>query len=828
MYHPFFQGRRHPGRLRDARRTTFGIAAALLLALPLAAQNYPNGLSTDSVDPRGDATTIRQIRRRLDEVRATQKRPTVGLVLSGGGAKGAAQVGALKYIEELGIPVDFVCGTSIGGLVGGIYAMGYKAKDLEDLFRNQDWNMMLTDRIPTRYIPYETKKDQATFLFTVPISIPWLVPKQKPADTLAVEFAMHSRRERRELQRQLSDQQQTPASLINSLPSGYAYGFNVNNQLSSMSVGYQDDISFRDLPIPFVCVAGDVVSSNAKYWGGGSITTAMRSTMSIPGLFDPVRTQKMILVDGGTRNNFPTDVAKAVGADYLIGIDLSGAETDYSEVNNLGDILGQFITMLGKDSFTKNVGRTDVYIKPDVSGYGMLSFNAEAVDSLLSRGYRAAEAQRGALLDILERTGRDDSPKPYPRAVDLSVTPVRLSSISYEGVSDKESLRLARLTGLDITQPLDKKTVDEAMYRLQATGSLASVTYSLYGSEEPYRLVFHCTPAPSNHFGVGLRADTQEGAALIFTVGLGTRRLAGSKLDLTARIGQNMKGALHYALDMRDLPTLNLTVSGARYRGNLGNRNDELKYDVAYWTDREDFFVSGMDWTKLDLRAGIAHKGFYLDPQTVFAKQMAESGLTLSDNYFGTYLQTVLYTFDEAYFPKRGISLSARADYDFVSPSQPAFTPVLTSRLDLKAAIPLGSRTTFLPDLRLRGISHFGEKDHDGLIHTNFVGGRLAGRYTEDQIPFFGFDHVLAMSDQLVNFTAELRYNPIGNLYVSALAGLISADDKLLNLLKYPLPDVFAFGAEAAYNTIVGPIRLSIHWSNAFRWGAHLSLGFDF
>ena len=779
------------------------------------------------MDPQGDAAAIRQIRRRLDEVRAKQKRPTVGLVLSGGGAKGAAQVGALKYIEELGIPVDFVCGTSIGGLVGGIYAMGYTADDLENLFRNQDWNVMLSDRIPSRYIPYETKKDQATYIFTVPISIPWLAPKPKPADSLAVEFAMHSRRERRELMRQRPEDQ-TPASLVNSLPTGYAYGFNVNNQLSSMSVGYQDDISFRDLPIPFVCVAGDVVSSNAKYWGGGSITTAMRSTMSIPGLFDPVRTQKMILVDGGTRNNFPTDVAKAVGADYLIGIELSDAQPDYTEVNNLGDILGQFITMLGKDSFTKNVGKTDVFIKPDLHEFNMLSFNAEAVDSMLVRGYRAAEAQRGALLDLLDRTGRDDTPKPHPRAVDISVTPVRLSSISYEGVSDKESRRLARLTGLDVTQPLDKQTVDEAMCRLQATGSLASVTYSLYGSEEPYRLVFHCNPAPSNHFGVGLRADTEEGASLIFTIGLGTRRLAGSKLDLTARVGQNMKGALHYALDMRDLPTLNLTVSAARYRGNLGNRSDELKYDVAYWTHKEDFFVSGMNWTKLDLRAGIVHKGFYLDPQTIFAKQMAESGTTLSDNYFGTYIQAGLYTFDAPYFPKRGISMSSRGDYDFISPSQPAFTPVLTSRFDIKAAIPVGDRTTFLPDLRLRGISHFGEKDHDGLIHTNFVGGRLAGRYTEDQIPFFGFDHVLAMSDQLASFTAELRFNPVGNLYLSALAGAISADDKLIELVKHPLPDLFGFGAEAAYNTIVGPIRLSLHWSNAFRWGAHLSLGFDF
>ena len=813
--------------MRDARRTTFGIALALLLSLPLGAQNFPNGLSTDSVDPRGDAEAIRLIRQRLDAVRAEQHRPTVGLVLSGGGAKGAAQVGALKYIEELGIPIDFICGTSIGGLVGGIYAMGYGADDLEHLFRTQDWSVMLSDRIPAKYIPFETKKNQATYLITIPFSMPGRSQVRERADSASVRFAMHGNRERMRLQRQLPDTQ-APTTLLGSLPSGYAYGFHVNNLLSSMSVGYQDNISFRDLPIPFICVAGDVVSSRAKYWGSGSITTAMRSTMSIPGLFDPVRTGRMVLVDGGTRNNFPTDVARAVGADYLIGIELSDAEPDYEEINNLGDILGQFITMLGKDSFTKNVDRTDVFIKPALSEYNMLSFNDEAVDSMILRGYREAVSQRDALLDIRERTGADPTPKPFPPAVDLSSTPVHMSSISFDGVSDKESRRLARLAALDIREPVDKTVLDDAMCRLQATGAFESVTYSVYGDSEPYRLVFHCEPAPVNHFGFGLRADSEEGASLIFTLGLGTHRLAGSKLDFTARIGQNSKGVLHYALDLKDLPTLNLTVTGARYRGNLGSRSDDLKYDVAYTTLREDFFISGMNWTRLDLRVGFTHKSFFLNPNTVFAKQMVESGTTLSDSYLGTYLQGGLYTFDAPYFPKRGISLAARADYDFVSPSQPAFTPVLSSRLDFKTAIPLGSKVTFLPDIRLRSIVHLGDKAHDGLIHTNFAGGRLAGRYTEDQVPFFGFDHVLMLGDLSFNGTAELRVNPLKNLYFSALGGLIITDDKPLELLKHPVPDVYAFGAEAAYDTIVGPIRLSLHWSNAFRWGAHVSLGFDF
>ncbi|NLZ19375.1 MAG: hypothetical protein GXY24_03790 [Bacteroidales bacterium] len=807
--------------MRDARRTTWlAVALALLLCGPaLRAQNYPNGLSTDSVDPRADAEYIREVRRRLDRIRTEEKRPTVALVLSGGGAKGAAQVGAIKYIEELGIPVDFVCGTSIGGLVGGMYALGYKADDLAELFTTQDWSVMLTDRIPPEYVPYSTKVDQATYLLTIPF---WKPASKDPDRPGRIRDALRSRG------REDLEEAFTRPRGAASLPSGYAYGFNVLNLLTSLSVGYQDSLSFSRLPIPFACVAGDMVSSNAKYWGGGSIVTAMRSTMSIPGLFDPVRTGGMVLVDGGVRNNFPTDVAKAVGADLLIGIELSDIQPGYEEIDNLGNILGQFISMLGRDSFNKNVGKSDVFIKPELGEFNMLSFNRAAVDSMLMRGYAAAAAQRDGLLAIRERTGSASAAAPSPRATDLSRTPVALSGIEYEGLDETAARRMELLTGLDPDEALDKATIDEAMCRLQATGAFESVNYSLYGDQEPYRLVFHCRPAPVHSFSLGLRGDSEEGAALLFRAGLWANRLSGSKLSLTTRVGQNLKGELHYSLDLGDLPTLNLALSMSRYRGSLGSQGERLKYDVAYWSHREDFYITGVDWTRLDFRAGVAHKAYSLASQTVFAQEMAKEGMSLSSQYIGPYLQGNYYTLDAPYFPNKGLSVHLRADYDFLRPGRLDFSPVLSCDLDFRAAVPLGEKFTFLPDLRLRGISHFGEKSEDGLIHTNFAGGVLAARYTEDQLPFFGINHVVPLDDYVVDATLELRYNPLDKLYLSALAGVIITDNEIGGLLSCPIPDIYAFGMQAAYDTFVGPVRFNLHWSDSLGWGAYLGVGFDF
>ena len=806
--------------MRDARRTAYLLGlAALLLTGSLQAQTYPNGLSADSVDPAADAKVIREIRQQLNRVRSTQKRPIVGVVLSGGGAKGAAEVGALKYIEELGIPIDFVCGTSIGGLVGGFYAMGYRAADLEELFKSQDWSVMLTDRVAPEYIPYATKMARSTYL----LSFPFHYPKGQPEK---VEYRFRER-VRKEIQERGTGRAGA-ADLINSLPSGYAYGFNVNNLLSSMSVGFQDSISFARLPMPFVCVAGDMVSSKAKNWGSGSITTAMRSTMSIPGLFDPVRTGRMVLVDGGVRNNFPADIARAVGVDYLIGIELSDARPDYEEINNIGDILGQFISMLGSDSFNKNVGKSDVFIKPDLGEYNMLSFNREAVDSMLQRGYNAAAAQRDGLLAIQAKLGRNAKPASAKRATDLATHAVAISAIEYDGISEADSRRVARMTGLDVEQPLDKAAIDAAMSRLQASGAFETVTYSLYGTHEPYRLVFHCSPAPVHSFGIGLRADTMDGASLLVGVGLNTHRLSGSKLDLSGRIGQNLKFLAHYALDLNDLPTLNFTASLSRYRGQLGSYDDRLKYDVSYMTHREDFYISGLNWTRMDIRAGIAHKAYIISPNTPFARSLQEQGISLSSSYVGPYMQGVLYTFDDANFPHRGFSLRLRADYDFIRPGASDFTPVLTTGVDFRMAIPLGGDWTLLPDVRVRGISHFGEQVVDGLYHTNFAGGPLAGRYAESQLPFFGVNTLLATGDYLVDLVVEARWNPMKNLYVSALGGALQYDNGIGALVKDLRPDVWAFGMEAAYDTFVGPVKFNVHWSNIHKWGAYLSLGFDF
>ena len=311
-----------------------------------------SALSARSVDPEGDAQAVARVRQRMDKIR--EHRPTVALVLSGGGAKGAAHVGAIRYIEELGIPVDMVLGTSIGGLVGGLYSLGYPIETVDSLMRNMDWGWVLSDELSREYVSYTDMKYKERYL----LSVPFYYEKDYYNMKLADEYRFDdlNRHESFDIGADnVQGVEMLRRNLLGSLPSGYVYGQNVSNLISSLTIGYQDSLDFMELPIPYACIATDMVSGKAKIWHEGKINDAMRSTMSIPGMFAPVRIDGMVLVDGGLRDNYPTALARDMGADIIIGVDLSQKPKSYTQVNNIADILAQGVDMLMRDSYETNV-----------------------------------------------------------------------------------------------------------------------------------------------------------------------------------------------------------------------------------------------------------------------------------------------------------------------------------------------------------------------------------------------------------------------------------------------------------------------------------------
>lgn len=760
----------------------------------------------------------------MDEIRKTEKRPTVALVLSGGGAKGAAQAGALQFLEDQNIPVDMVCGTSIGGLLGGLYAVGYTSSDMRELFCTQDWGITLTDKIQAEHIPYSTRIRHQKFV----INVPFHYAKEDFSERLH-ENAQYSTEEDRMRPdfgaNDAVENATTPTNFASSLPTGYAYGFNVNNLLASLTVGYQDSISFIDLPVPYVCVATDMVSCKANNWTSGYLKTAMRSTMSIPGLFNPVRTDGMVLVDGGTRNNYPADIARACGADYIIGIELADAEPDYGQVSNLKKLVGQFIRMLGKDAYDENIAYPDVRVQPDLTGFNMLSFNAAAVDTMMKRGYDAIASKEDEIAMIKEAVG-EAGPRKIRKAIDISKTPVLVKRIEFEGLDDSESKILMRRIRLSAGQKVDKEIMDDAMSRIQATGAFESVTYLLSGTEEPFDLIFHCVKGPTNELSLGLRIDQEEWAAVMLDLGINTKKLKGSKFDLSARLGRVQKVNARYSLDLRGLPTLNAEAGLNHCMYDIISSNGSMGKDT--WEHLNGYarvFASNLAWTKVDFEVGAQYRYFKINTNRLTGAIIAALLPDDSDTgYFGFFANAKLYTMDDMYFPSKGVHLRVNADVDILRTETTQFTPYHSLGVDFKFVIPCGKVFTIIPDFHWRTCIN----NQSSYFHQNFVGGSVAGRYIDQQMPLVGTMNMVNLNNFTGVVNLDFRFNVSKNFYLSMRSGAARGDENISAFLKTLKPDIYAFEAQAAYDSFIGPLKFNVMWSNAMHWGVGFSLGFDF
>ena len=788
----------------------------LLPALCLFAGGYAS--HARGIDPKADAEAVARMRERMAQIR--KHRPTVALVLSGGGAKGAAHVGVIEYIEELGIPIDMVLGTSMGGLVGGLYSLGYTVEEMDSLIRNMDWNWALTDKISREYISYTDSKYKEKYL----LSIPFYYEKDYYKMKLADEHRFDDIR-RHEVLHIGADNEMgadfLKNNLLGSLPSGYIYGQNVSNLISSLTIGYQDSTDFQTFPIPFACVAADMVTGKAKIWHSGKMNLAMRSTMSIPGVFAPVRTNGMVLVDGGIRDNYPTSLAREMGADIIIGVDLSHGKRSYMQVNNIGDIIGQGIDMLGRDAFEKNVNVPDVKIRPYLPEYNMMSFNKTAIDTIIVRGRQAAEAQDSLLRIVAAKTAGTYVPEHKPKAFDFHADSLTISDVEIIGVLPREKLLLMDRMDLKPGQKISRGGLEDMIAKIYGTNCYDYVTYELLGAEQPFKLVINCKKGPIHQFGIGVRADTEEIVSVLLNVGINAHRLHGHVFDLTAKISANPYVQLKWSYDLPDMPTLN--ASSAIRWTNMGVLNfGDNNLNLNYFNARQEFYLSNMKWSYLDVRAGLRNDVFNI--RNIRSCDVVDQyGFTTGVNdYVSLFADGRTDTFDDGYFPTRGVN--AGISYSWTFAGTPArMHNFHTLQADAKLVVPSGDIFTFIPSVYCRFLMG---KDIP-LAYFNAIGGSLPGRFVDQQVPFIGVTNLVAMENIMTLFRTDFRFKVCRNNY---LTGIINYVRGARTLPEYgSVMGNFGAGIEYSYDTIFGPISANIHWSDfTNKPGVYISAGFNF
>ncbi len=774
--------------------------------------------AAQGIDPAADSAAVVRMRQRMDEIR--KHRPTVALVLSGGGAKGAAHIGVIRHIESLGIPVDMVLGTSMGGLIGGMYALGYSPDKMEELVRDMDWGWIFSDKLSRDYISYTDVKYKEKYLLSVPFFYEKDYYMMKRADDN--RFDPIHRHDDFHLG---ADNDDGPdfirQNIMGSLPAGYIYGQNVSNLISSLTVGYQDEMDFFDLPIPFVCIAADMVSGKAKIWYEGKINDAMRSTMSIPGIFAPVRVDGMVLVDGGLRDNYPTTLAREMGADIIIGVDLSDARRTYTDVNNIGDIFGQGIDMLGREAFEKNVNVPDVKIRPDLKEFNMLSFNPESIDTIMVRGAEAAVRQDSLLRDVASKTSGLSGNYIQKRAFDFDSDSLVIAEVDIRGVLPREKELLKSKLDLRFGQKISREDLDDIVAQIYGTNAYDFVTYELLGDAEPFKLVLNCRKGPIHQLGIGVRGDSEEIVSVLLNVGFNAHKLHGHVYDFSGKISANPYFQFHWSYDLPKIPTVNAKAYIRWTDMNMLNFGDN-RMSLNYLYSKQEVYLSELKWKKFDINAGIRNEIF--DIRNIRSSQVTGDYNFdhLTNDFVSLFLESRMDTFDDGYFPSKGVNAGLSYSWVFAGiPYQVENFQILQA--DVKGVVPMGPNVAFIPSAACRFI--MGEDVP--VAYFNAMGGSLAGRYLDQQLPFLGITNISAMENILTIFRADLRVKVARNHY---LTGTVNYARDCREFFYYMLhPGNFGAALEYSYDTIFGPLSLNVHWSDLTnKVGVYLSGGYNF
>lgn len=445
---------------------------------------------------------------------AQEAGPRVGLVLSGGAAKGLAHVGVLQVLERAGVPVDVVAGTSMGALVGALYAVGYGADSLAAIARATPWDVVISGRTERRYLQPEQKRADGRHLATLPI------------------------------------RGVTPA-----LPDRLVSAHNVRQMLARLTWPAALVRDFRDLPIPFAAVAADLETGEAVTFTSGPLLDALSATMAIPGIFAPEQTGDRTLVDGGIVRNLPAQDARRLGADLLVCSDVSEPTKPAEELATVFEIVNQALTLKFEPAHREERSRCDVLITPDIEGLRASDF--AAVDEWIARGTAAAESLRVVLDSLAAATGHRAAVR-HP----LPAVPRRIDALEVPGADAAHARLVQRRLDLDLPRPLGPEAVAAAMDRLHAAGDFDRADYVLEpGADSGARIIVRTGgPGPST-LGIGARYEGKYKASLLFTGSLHDRLGVGSVTTVDLRLGEQLRAAAGY---QRRLGTLTPWAFAAR------------------------------------------------------------------------------------------------------------------------------------------------------------------------------------------------------------------------------------------------------------------------
>jgi NTE family protein len=695
--------------------------------------------------------------------RENNLRPKIGLALSGGGAKGLAHIGVLKVLEEVGVPIDYIAGTSMGSIVGALYAIGYQADEMKKLALTTDWANLLTDEVSRRYVAMEEKIWDARYMGSFPIS-------------------------KKGVQ----------------LPSGLIAGQKISNFLSRLTWSVHHINDFSQLPIPFTCVATDVATGEAVAIDSGFLPDAIRASMAIPTVFTPIKLQDRLLVDGGLVRNLPAEDVKRMGADIIIGVDVSFTLLPLEDINSFLDIITQSLSFVEAQSREKQHKLCNVLIQPDITGLTMFSFNE--VEEIINRGEIAARQvlpRLRALMDSLALTS-ESQVEFIPPQVDS----IYIKSLKIWGLRDV-SRRLV-LAELNIKSPswISAKDLEDAIDRVYSSQFFERVTYKLIPSDRGSDLIVRVIEKGTDLFRFGLRYDSYFKTALIFNTTFRNLAEHGSNLVLDLKLGEQSQLDVQYFIH-----------TGLRQRFGLHARTNYTSQIIDIYEDEKreasmrarsatgEILLGTIFSTKAITGIGLRGEFVQIKPRIG-----PEDLRTEEFKFLSLYGLIWMDTFNHAVFPSNGQSLRVSG---IVADKRIASNITFTQyHFDWQSAYPLHSKLSLVSRLEI-GIAT-GSKIP--LNYRFYLGGADS---------FLGLKYQEYSGKYLQALQLGLQYEIFSKRFIQLRWNMGNTSDQWKNPFIRNHA-VTGFGLTAGIATPIGPIELTLMSGSRHRFLAYFNLGYKF
>ena len=675
---------------------------------------------------------------------AAGERPRVALVLAGGGAKGLAHIGALKVIEETGIPIDIVVGNSMGSIVGGLYSIGYSPNEMDSVVRNTDWVKLLIDAPDYGNNLLTAKKLSEYYQLRVSLD-----PKRHNSDTGR---------------------------------GGIIQGKNIDQLLRRLTSSYPDEVDFDTLPIPFACNATEAVSGRVHEFHEGSLVEAMRSSMAIPGIFTPVKKDSLLFVDGFVLNNYPVDVAKRLGADIIIGLDLVSTKPAVERYSNVLDMVTHMIDVNSTHLYEDNIRQSDVYIDIDVTEYNAASFGKTDIDSMLARGEQRARQMLPAIEHL-----RDSLVAAYGEETPLYVKAQKERQRYLQSRRQNKGRRLA-----DVTR--ETAASDSAAQR---KGWLQRIRNNYLSSS----------------INLGARYDNDEYASMqmLAMVSLPTKR--NFTASIYGRLGQRLKGGLTLSHDLMNNGSMSFdyffehTDIHYFYKGNRAG-------DVSSNHQRSQISF-GQTWRKVLYTFGLRYD-WHLYTDLLLNQSVAELAPKLEgkkERYLSYFAHSEFNSMNSIYYPTQGSRVTC--NLELVTDNFYQFdhkNPISIGSLAWSSAATIGHRLTLIPHASARVMINDGTPAPAAL--QNVVGGLHEGMKISHQMTIAGLPNLEILSEEGITVAGLSVQQRMGqNHYLKATFDSFNTGR---DIDDYLLLDNISWGVQAgySYSSMAGPISLTAYWSD--------------